>query len=79
MSKGERPDSANTGDESVNIEAMPKMAIMCPTVYDDKMFFVQHTEAVFTLRKTIIETAQKIWPELKTVDCLVILGQIKHK
>ena len=41
---------------------------MMPPIVDEQAIYVQNTEAIFCYRKHIIETAARIWPELKQVE-----------
>ena len=48
------------------LDILPKQVLQVPTTIDGQQILAVHTEAVYFLRKTIIDVAHKLWSEMLT-------------
>ena len=69
----DQEEVSDVDKEQFYFEELPKQCVMMPAVIGQTPILVQNTEAAFVHRRHIIETASKIWPELKQVEVTPIL------
>jgi len=52
--------------DQFQLDHVPKQVIQVPTTIEGNQILLVHTEAVYFLRKIILEAAQKLWPDVLT-------------